>query len=205
MWETQVRSLGWEDPLEKGMATHSSTLAWKIPWTKELGKLQPMGSQKVGHDWATSLHFLLLLLGKPLNREILLWSPDWSFMGGPYDPSEGKSERLRMNNRSALLHQVASSCTSLSFTHRGSSHTVSVQLLKRIFVTERSLTFFFLRGKISRRCVSLSLSLLHLYFYVIVILWYMYIIYIHIYVCICIFGLPLELLKLLEFPKWWEP
>ena len=45
MQETQVRSLGWEDPLEKEMATHSSTLAWKIPWMKEHGRLQSMGSQ----------------------------------------------------------------------------------------------------------------------------------------------------------------
>ena len=50
MRETQVRSLGWEDPLEKEMATHSSTLAWKIPWTEEHGGLQSMGSQRVGHD-----------------------------------------------------------------------------------------------------------------------------------------------------------
>ena len=53
--ETRVRSLGWEDPLEKEMATHSSNLAWKIPWTEEPGGLQSMGSQRVGHDWATSL------------------------------------------------------------------------------------------------------------------------------------------------------
>ena len=45
MWETRVRSLGWEDPLEKEMTTHSSTLAWKIPWTEEPGGLQSMGSQ----------------------------------------------------------------------------------------------------------------------------------------------------------------
>ena len=50
MWETQVRSLGQEDPLEEEMATHSSTLAWKIPWMEEPGRLQPMGSQRVGHD-----------------------------------------------------------------------------------------------------------------------------------------------------------
>ena len=59
MWETQVQSPGWEDSLEKEMATHSSTLAWKIPWMEELGRLQSMGggegSQTVGHDWATSL------------------------------------------------------------------------------------------------------------------------------------------------------
>ena len=51
MQETWVRSLGQEDPLEKEMATHSSTLAWKIPWTEEHGRLlQSMGSQRVGHD-----------------------------------------------------------------------------------------------------------------------------------------------------------
>ena len=50
MQETQVRSLGREDPLENRMATHSSVLAWKIPWTEEPGRLQSMGSQRVGHD-----------------------------------------------------------------------------------------------------------------------------------------------------------
>ena len=54
---TWVRSLGWEYPLEKEMAVHSRTIAWKIPWTEEPGRLQSMGSQRVGHDWATSLHF----------------------------------------------------------------------------------------------------------------------------------------------------
>ena len=55
MWETRVRSLGWEDPLGKEMAIHSSTIAWKIPWTEEPGRLQSMGSQRVGHNRATSL------------------------------------------------------------------------------------------------------------------------------------------------------
>ena len=50
MQKTQVHSLGWEDPLEKEMATHSSTLAWKIPWMEESRRLQSMGSQRVGHD-----------------------------------------------------------------------------------------------------------------------------------------------------------
>ena len=50
MQETSVRSLGQEDPLEKAMATHSSTLAWEIPRTEEPGRLQYMGSQRVGHD-----------------------------------------------------------------------------------------------------------------------------------------------------------
>ena len=48
--ETWVRSLGWEDPLEEGMATHSNILAWRIPWTEEVGGLQSMGSQRVGHS-----------------------------------------------------------------------------------------------------------------------------------------------------------
>ena len=50
MWETWVRYLGREDPLEKEMATHSSTLAWKIPWTEDPGRLQSMGLQVGGHD-----------------------------------------------------------------------------------------------------------------------------------------------------------
>ena len=50
MQETQIRSLGGEDPLEKEMATYSSTLAWKIPWTEKPCRLQSMGSQRVGHD-----------------------------------------------------------------------------------------------------------------------------------------------------------
>ena len=50
MQETWVRSLGWEDPLEKEMATHSNVLAWRSPWTEELGGLQSMGPQRVGHD-----------------------------------------------------------------------------------------------------------------------------------------------------------
>ena len=55
MWETRVQSLDQEDLLEKDMATHSIILAWKIPWMEEPGRLQCMGSQRVGHDRATSL------------------------------------------------------------------------------------------------------------------------------------------------------
>ena len=55
LWETRVQSLGQEDPLEEEMAPHSSTLAWKVPWTEERGRLQSVGLQRIGHDWATSL------------------------------------------------------------------------------------------------------------------------------------------------------
>ena len=54
MQETQDRFLRWEDPLEKGMATHSSILAWRIPWTEEPSRLQSTGSQRFGNDWAAN-------------------------------------------------------------------------------------------------------------------------------------------------------
>ena len=57
MQETWVQSLGWEDLLEKRLATHSSILAWRIPWTEEPGGLQSMGLQRVGHDWVTKFQF----------------------------------------------------------------------------------------------------------------------------------------------------
>ena len=60
MQETWVQSLGQEDPLEKEMATHPSILAWRIPWTEKPGGLQSTGSQRVGHDWATSLSLFFL-------------------------------------------------------------------------------------------------------------------------------------------------
>ena len=53
--ETQVKYQGWEDPLEKGLAAHSSILAWRIPWTKEPGEFQSVGLQRVGHDWVTNM------------------------------------------------------------------------------------------------------------------------------------------------------
>ena len=56
MWETRVWHLGWEDFLEEGMATRSSILAWRIPWTEETGGLQSMGSKRVGYNWATNTH-----------------------------------------------------------------------------------------------------------------------------------------------------
>ena len=65
MRETQVRYPGWEDPLEKEMATHSSTLVWKIPWMEETGRLQSMGSERVRHNWETSLSFFFTLVRLP--------------------------------------------------------------------------------------------------------------------------------------------
>ena len=83
MRETQVRSLDWEDPLEKEMATRSSILAWRIPSTEEPGRLQSMGLQRVRHDWATSLYeiqiifstgiFMFLLRLRKLAILLLFW------------------------------------------------------------------------------------------------------------------------------------
>ena len=62
MQDTWVRLMGWEDPLEKGMTTHSSILAWRISWTEETGGLRSMGLQRVRHDWATNLLLLSLYI-----------------------------------------------------------------------------------------------------------------------------------------------
>ena len=69
VWETRVQSLGQDNPLEKEMATHSSILAWKIPWTEEPDRLQSMRLQRVGHNWVTNTlimsdgeHFFMCLL-----------------------------------------------------------------------------------------------------------------------------------------------
>ena len=71
MQETWVPSLGWEDPLEKEMATHSSILAWRIPWTEEPGELQSTGMQRVGHDSGTNT-FIYLNGGESLTL-VLTW------------------------------------------------------------------------------------------------------------------------------------
>ena len=55
MQETHIKSLGWKDPLEKGMATYSNVLTWRISWTEEPGRLQSMGCQRIGHDWVTNI------------------------------------------------------------------------------------------------------------------------------------------------------
>ena len=66
--ETCIQSLGWEDPLEKRMATHSSIVAWIIPWTEEPGKLQSMGSQRIRHDWATNTFTLNIFVQLLFNQ-----------------------------------------------------------------------------------------------------------------------------------------
>ena len=77
---TRLWSLGQEDPLEKEMAIHSSILAWKIPWTEELGRLQSMGSQRVRNDWATSLNYWKVISqASLLFSKIVTLFPSWKY------------------------------------------------------------------------------------------------------------------------------
>ena len=92
MRETWVQSLGWEDLLEKEMATRSSILAWKIPWMEEPGRLQFMGSQRVGHNWMTSLTHSLTH-----SNMNLMWSP------GPYSPSTTFSSYIQSSTYHSLV------------------------------------------------------------------------------------------------------
>ena len=112
MWETRVRFLGWEDPLGKEMATHSSILAWKIPWTEDPGRLQSMGLQRVGHDWATSLHSLILLFQLPhlgkicyLNSIFFSNTHPWEFKTrneeSVVSKQKSKNTQISQNNQGA--------------------------------------------------------------------------------------------------------
>ena len=78
MWETWVRSLGWEDALEKEMATHSSILAWKIPWTEELGGLQSMGGKE--SDTTERLHFHFHFHWVLISGQVLSVAVDWRYI-----------------------------------------------------------------------------------------------------------------------------
>ena len=78
MRETRVWALGWEDPLEKEMAIHSSTIAWKIPWTEEPGRLQSMRSQRVRHDWATSFSLSLSFIYTYMYAYVCMYIPPYT-------------------------------------------------------------------------------------------------------------------------------
>ena len=128
MRETWVRSLGREDPFKKEMATYSSTLAWKIPWTEEPCRLQSMGSQKVGHDLETSLSFHVYqasLVAQTVKRLVCLqcrkpvFDPrvrKIAWLRIPWRRTE-KADRLQSTGSQNVGHDWA---TSLSFhLHQG--------------------------------------------------------------------------------------
>ena len=90
-------SLSWKDPLEKDVATHSSILAWRIPWTEEPGRLQSMESQRVGHDWVTwviSDQLTLSVLNPPLIQEQIHGEGDMGVKGSRTLPTVRNSWRL---------------------------------------------------------------------------------------------------------------
>ena len=103
MQETHVQSLGWEEPLEKGMATHSNILAWRIPWTEEPGGLQSMQLQRVKHNWVTNMLTLVTLfnliptLKTLVPNMITLWNTEglelqeMNFLQGEHNSTHTKS------------------------------------------------------------------------------------------------------------------
>ena len=108
MQETQVWSLGGEDLLEKEMATHSSTLAWKIPWTEEHGRLQSMGSQRVRHDWATSLHTVIGFPDGSVGKESACNAGNMGLIPGlGRFPGEGKGNPLQYSGLENLMDRGA--------------------------------------------------------------------------------------------------
>ena len=123
MQKTLVQSLGWEDPLEEGMATHSSILAWRIPWTEEPGGLQSMGSQRVGHSWATfSLRNYHLSIHNTISALTAIY---WMSM--------------KCINSVYVCVKVAQSCLYSPWDSPGQNTGVgSLSLLQRIFPTQGS-------------------------------------------------------------------
>ena len=117
---TRVWSLCWEDPLEKGMATHSSILVWRIPWTEEPGGIQSMGSQRIGHDWETNTsHSLQITWGYCLVALGTTW-----LVSGPFC----HKEQLASRNFLVFLFSALDTCRkSLLTVHKASqlSHSCS--------------------------------------------------------------------------------
>ena len=114
MRETWVWSLGWEDPLEEEMATHSSTLAWTISWREEPGRLQSMGLQRVSrHDWATSLSLFLISAATTMLKLKLQYFGHliWTADSLEDTPMLGKTEggRRRVEQRMRWLDGITDS------------------------------------------------------------------------------------------------
>ena len=155
MWETWVQSLGQEDPLEKEMVTHSSILAWRIPWTEEHGGLQSMESQRVGLDWATSLSLSLFM------PSISHWT--WAAAGrGMVFSSQGNPKRdggwrllLTAFPQQGQVFYLDRLCTVLLFIH--SSLPLSLTSPLFIHLTGEfppDSIVFFLLGKTYKKVVT---------------------------------------------------
>ena len=132
MQKTQVQSLGWEDPLEKEMAAHSSILTWKIPWISEPGRLPSMGLQRVGHDWATSLSLSLegfIGLHRTIQLQIL-WHQQ---LGHKLDYCDIEWFALETNwDHSVLFETACKYCNSDSFVDYEGNSTSSKGFLPTV-------------------------------------------------------------------------
>ena len=115
MWETWVQSLGLGDPLEKEMETHSSILAWRIPWTEEPGGLQSTGSQRVEHDWATSL-----------THSLTEWSTSFSYF------LQFKSE---FGKKEFMIQATVSSRSWFCWLYRASPYLAANNIINMISVS----------------------------------------------------------------------
>ena len=148
MWKTWVRSLGREDPPEKEMATHSSTLAWRIPWREEPGGLQSMASQRVGHDWALSLHSPIMatvnnLRGFPGGSAVK--ASAWN-VGDPGSiPGSGRFTRGRKWQPTPILLPGESHGRLQSMGSQRVGHDWETSLTLRILFIQKSL--FYSSGK----------------------------------------------------------
>ena len=137
MRETWVRSRGWKHLLEKEMATHSNVLAWRIPQTEEPGRLQSMGSQGVGHDWATSLSlFLSHGYGAPVKLAMVPWLWVLAVNSCPL----AQSYRVITSKSSSATGLPSNRTTSL--TLNSCSHSVALNPLCSIPFSPRYLKSF---------------------------------------------------------------
>ena len=94
--ETGVWSLGWEAPLEEGMASHSSTLVWRIPWTEEPGGLQSTGSQRAGHEWAHMLQlYHNIVIGRASQKQTMMQRFTWKWFIRKYFQKKQKTKNNR--------------------------------------------------------------------------------------------------------------
>ena len=147
MQETWVWSLGWEDPLEKEMATHSSILAWRIPWMEEPGRLQSTGLQRVGHNWATSLS-LFTWKSSDVNtsaEDIRVGAPCYPWWWPPWAQQEGAVMGQCSQTPSPhrwphcwLVNIQGDSCPALWSAFSNSSHSVFENASASCFVNTHS-------------------------------------------------------------------
>ena len=131
MQEIRVQSLGREDVLEKEMATHSSILAWKTPWMEEPGRLQSMGSQRVGYDWATSLsHIYLGFPGGSDSKESAWNAGDLGLIPGlGWSPGEGSSYPFQYSGLENSMDCIAHGTAESNMTERLSLFTMNLKIL----------------------------------------------------------------------------